>query len=244
MSGAVSGRSIVALDAATASLVSATAAIAAGDEETMREALRKALAEAPAEWVEETILQSYLFAGLPRALNAMRLWRAISGRPAPEVGEEDDQDGWTARGEVVCAAVYGPFYDRLRVNISALHPALDRWMITEGYGKVLGRPALDIRRRELCVLAACAAAQQDRQLHSHLHGAMHVGATAAEVSEALELALDTVGPVLAADAPRRYRQLLGKVLAKHDESGGAPLEGGPGGQEQAAPATAQTAGGG
>ncbi|HEY0970522.1 MAG TPA: carboxymuconolactone decarboxylase family protein [Gemmatimonadales bacterium] len=233
---------MIALDDATASLVAATSAIAACDEETMRKTLRAALDAAPAEWVEEVILQSYLFAGLPRALNAMRLWRAVSGRPAPESDVEagSGPGEWTARGEETCARVYGPFYDRLRVNIAALHPAFDDWMIVEGYGKVLGRPALDLRRRELCVLAACAAAQQDRQLHSHLHGALHVGATPGEVEHALELALETAGPVLAADAPRRYRQLLGKVLSKHIDADAAGE--GATARETATPETARTAG--
>ncbi|HEX5581501.1 MAG TPA: carboxymuconolactone decarboxylase family protein [Gemmatimonadaceae bacterium] len=226
----------MALDDATAALVAATAAITGCDEETMRRTLRDAHLAAPAEWAEEAILQAYLFAGLPRALNAMRLWRAVSGRPAPRVDVEAESDvaEWTARGERTCAEVYGPFYERLRVNIAELHPAFDRWMITEGYGKVLGRPALDLRRRELCILAACAAAQQDRQLHSHLHGALHVGATAEEVEHALELALETAAPVLAADAPRRYRQLWGKVLGKHVA---AERDGG---SEGATPATART----
>ena len=62
-----------------------------------------------------------------------------------------------ARGEATCAAVYGAMYETLRENIRALHPALDEWMITEGYGKVLSRPGLDLPRRELCIVAACAA---------------------------------------------------------------------------------------
>ena len=66
-------------------------------------------------------------------------------------------------------------YERLRENIRDLHPLLDDWMIVEGYGKVLSRPGLDLARRELCIVAACAAAAQDRQLHSHLHGALNVG---------------------------------------------------------------------
>ena len=227
----VSGRSAhaanIALDEATASLVAATAAIAACDEESMRRALREAHDAAPAAWVEEAILQSYLFAGLPRALNAMRLWRSISGREAPDVDAESDGgiDEWTARGERTCAAVYGPFYERLRVNIAALHPAFDRWMIVEGYGKVLGRQALDLRRRELCILAACAAAQQERQLHSHLHGALHVGATADEVEHALEVALATAAGVLVEDAPRRYRQLWRKVRGKHEVEHAGAAEG-------------------
>ena len=37
----------------------------------------------PVPWVEEVILQSYLFAGFPRALNAAREWRRVSGVAAP-----------------------------------------------------------------------------------------------------------------------------------------------------------------
>ena len=76
-------------------------------------------------------------------------------------------------------------YDRLRVNIRDLHPALDAWMIVEGYGKVLSRPGLDLKRRELCIVAVCAVLEQARQLHSHLHGALNAGATRAEVDETL-----------------------------------------------------------
>lgn len=205
------------LEPATAALVAASAAIAAGDEPLMRQVLRAAHGVAPADWVEEVVLQSYLFAGFPRALNAMRLWRSISGTVGAAVDDDPatDEAAWTARGEDTCAAVYGRFYSPLRTNIAALHPALDAWMVTEGYGKVLGRPALDLRRRELCVVAACAAAQQDRQLHSHLHGALHVGADPAEVAAALEIALSTMVSQLSPDAPRRYRQLWRKVLGQH-----------------------------
>jgi 4-carboxymuconolactone decarboxylase len=138
-------------------------------------------------WMAEAVLQSYLFAGFPRALNAMREWRRVAG-PA-EVSSDTatgDVAGWRAQGEVTCAAVYGSMYDRLRENIRALHPSLDEWMIVEGYGKVLSRPGLDLGRRELCIIAACAASGQDRQLHSHLHGALNVGVTGEVVRLALE----------------------------------------------------------
>src|SRR5258707_15879112 len=71
------------------------------------------------------------------------------------------------RGEETCKTVYGEFYEKLRGNIRALSPSLDERMIVEGYGKVLSRAGLDLGRRELCIIAACAAAEQDRQLHSH-----------------------------------------------------------------------------
>ncbi len=200
------------LDDETRTLVRTAALLAGGDEPAVRNALVQANERVRPEWVEEVILQTYLFAGFPRALNGAREWRRISGQAAPSSDTDSsyDESAWRARGEVTCATVYGPFYDRLRVNIRELHPALDAWMIVEGYGKVLGRPELDLARRELCVVAACAVAKQDRQLHSHLHGALHAGASAVAVSEALACIAD----VLSDDDRRRYAGLWMRVQGK------------------------------
>ena len=205
---------VPALDPATRRLIRLSAVICAASEAAIREAMADATDGIDPVWVEELILQSYLFAGFPRALNAMREWRRISGRRAPPADEDARAESqaalWRERGERTCAVVYGPFYDALRHNIRDLHPALDAWMIVDGYGKVLARAGLDLRRRELCVVGACAAARQDRQLHSHLHGALHAGATPAEVADALHVVEDLAGP----DDARRYRQLLARVVGK------------------------------
>ena len=150
--------------------------------------------------------------GFPRALNAAREWRRISGRSAPAAADDRERAvlDFSGRGEATCATVYGEFYDRLRVNIRGLHPALDRWMITEGYDKVLGRPLLDLARRELCIVAACAIARQDRQLHSHLHGALNAGAAAGVVTAALQV----VAPLIGDDDLRRYLGLWARVQGK------------------------------
>jgi 4-carboxymuconolactone decarboxylase len=206
-----------ALDAGTAMLVRAAAIVAVGDDAAVRAVLVRAAKLADPVWVEEMILQTYLFAGFPRALNAMREWRRASGRPAPA----DDHDAtvgaapsWTARGEATCATVYGPFYAKLRPNIAALHPALDAWMIVEGYGKVLGRPALPLAIRELCVVAVCAASRQERQLHSHLHGALHAGAPVAQVSAALDAVADLLGPDDRAHAQRLWAHVQATAAAR------------------------------
>lgn len=200
------------LDAETAALVYLAAVLAGGSEAQMRAALTDAVGTVRTVWVEEVILQTYLFAGFPRALNSAREWRRISGSKAPAqdaFGVDDPQER-QEKGEATCATVYGRFYDRLRVNIHDLHPALDRWMVEEGYGKVLSRAPLDLARRELCVVAACAIAKQDRQLHSHLHGALHAGASETTVTAAL----DVVAPLLDADDVRRYQGLWARVLGK------------------------------
>lgn len=200
------------LDAETAALVHLAAVLAGGSEQQMRQALTAVVDVVRTVWVEEVILQTYLFAGFPRALNSAREWRRISGVPAPERDDYaiDDPALRQSQGEETCSTVYGRFYDRLRVNIHDLHPALDRWMVEEGYGKVLSRAPLDLARRELCVMAACAIAKQDRQLHSHLHGALHAGASETTVSSALNV----IAPLLDADDVARYQGLWARVLGK------------------------------
>lgn len=188
-----------------------SAVIAVGSEIEIREAMVGAAKEkVPAGWVEELLLQSYLFCGFPRGLNATREWRRASGVAAPHDDEgthHELADRWRARGEATCEVVYGDMYEALRRNIRALHPALDSWMIVEGYGKVLSRPGLDLVRRELCIVAVCAAAGQMRQLHSHLHGAVNAGATPVQVEGTLAAIADLVGEEMASSATSLWNKV-------------------------------------
>jgi 4-carboxymuconolactone decarboxylase len=198
-----------ALDDETRALVRLAVVISAGTDQDVTDAIAKARGAIPPEWVEELVLQTYLFAGFPRALNAMRAWRRVWLEPAsPE--SMGSVPIWRALGEATCETVYGDMYERLRHNIRRLHPALDDWMITEGYGKVLSRPDLDLARRELCIVAACAASLQDRQLHSHLHGALNAGVEPGVVDAAIEGMADLLGDARA----RSVRLLWARVRGK------------------------------
>ena len=205
--------SVSDLDLPTRNLVRIAAAIAASGEATMRTVMEQAADSVDPVQVDEVILQSYLFAGFPRALNAARIWRAVSGQPAPHADPSSgiaNAPDWVSSGEATCNTVYGDSYELLRENVRALHPALDAWMIADGYGKVLSRPQLDLKSRELCIVAACAASTQQRQLHSHLHGALNSGATPAEVAGVFDSLHDLVDSA----EIDRYRGLLFHVLSK------------------------------
>ena len=200
------------IDEETRLLVRFAAVVTGGSEAATRVVIEELIGKVRPDLVDEVILQSYLFAGFPRTLNAARMWRAISGHTAPTSDDSASSAhvaDWESRGEQTCAIVYGDSYEMLRRNVRELHPALDAWMITDGYGKVLSRPALDLKRRELCIVAACAAAGQQRQLHSHLHGALNSGALADEVRGALDALADIVPPAELS----RYRALLDRVVA-------------------------------
>jgi 4-carboxymuconolactone decarboxylase len=179
------GATLSRLDDATRSLVRLAAVLAAGSEDEVRAELPRAAHATSHEWIEELLLQTYLFAGFPRALNGMREWRRVRPSPASQEHGLSDHLQLKELGERTCAQVYGSMYDRLRRNIRDLHPQLDEWMVVEGYGKVLSRPGLDLPRRELCIVAMCAATSQDRQLQSHLHGARNVGVAEQVISETL-----------------------------------------------------------
>ena len=201
---------LLELDEPTRMLVRVAAIVATGTESEIRAALSDASRVVPHLWIEELLLQTYLFAGFPRALNAFREWRRFVPAPHETVAPTPDVTSWLERGIATCRAVYGAMYDKLRGNIDALHPALDSWMIVEGYGKVLSRPGLDLPRRELCIVAACVASGQDRQLHSHLHGALNVGASPGAVRDALD-ALTSVVPRARIDSARLlFARVAGK----------------------------------
>lgn len=175
------------------SLIRLSLALAVRDEGRLRGALAECVLLEMQTQVEEVILQSYLFLGYPAALNAFALWREISGVEANE-GVPDDWAAWRERGEDVCKTVYGGQYDGLRRNVRALHPDMERWMVVEGYGKVLGRPGLDLATRELCIVALLVVLRTPRQLYSHLRGALSAGASPERVEEVLTLACSHLHP--------------------------------------------------
>ena len=205
-STATSGATLTHLDNATRALIRLAATLAGSADDPIRTALQEAHRSVPHAWVEELLLQTYLFAGFPRALNGMREWRRLVPSPPARDGAPEPRDV-IRDGEITCARVYGDMYERLRANIRALHPLLDDWMIAEGYGKVLSRPALDLERRELCIIAACAATGQDRQLQSHLHGARHAGVSDSVVTDALTALQDIVPESQHSRATRLWQRI-------------------------------------
>jgi 4-carboxymuconolactone decarboxylase len=195
------------LDLQTRDLVRFAAAIAQGYEPELRERVGQLRSsQVPAAWVEELLLQSVLMVGYPRALIAFNVWRKSGGAPVPDRDPDEDYGHageWTHRGEELCEVVYAENYPKLRESIRALHPAIDSWMITEGYGRTLARPGLDLKRRELCTVAQTAVLEAPRQLHSHLRGALNAGATLGEIEGALSI----VNSLLSFDQWKKVKQL-------------------------------------
>lgn len=222
------------------------AAVAAGGEPAVEAVARGLAGRLSRRSLEETVLQTYLFAGFPAAINGFialeRVWPPAGRTELPGVdtggswqtdprgarpdgadpepgddGQEAERGTWRARGERLCARVYGPDYERLRRRMRELSPALDEWAVVEGYGKTLTRPGLDEATRELCAVAALAAVGAARQLRAHIRGARRLGLDDALIAETAREAIRRHAP------PARRAEL--EALLEGEGSFGTDLEG-------------------
>jgi 4-carboxymuconolactone decarboxylase len=181
--------SVQALTAGQAAVVDVSAAIASGEAASVeRESARAIDAGLSPASLYEIILQSYLFVGFPRAIEAFFAARPILERTAaiPPAAAPADLSAWERAGEGLCRKVYGRNYEKLMETMRALSPDLAASMIREGYGKTLSRPALGVVEREYGVIAILTVTRMWRQLRSHAIGAVSVGGTRAGVRESIE----------------------------------------------------------
>ncbi|MFH1688189.1 MAG: carboxymuconolactone decarboxylase family protein [bacterium] len=184
----------------TRTLALFSAAVAVADEECLRAVLQYGQRhEMGRDSFYEIVLQSYLFLGFPRMLVAAEVLGAVFGNhPEPTMltaYSAAEGDDWFERGVALCRQIYRHNYEPLKERVEALAPDVFRWMINEGYGKVLARPGLGPIDRELAIVACLIVDGRVRQLHSHLKGALNVGC-APELLRQVIADLDPIAPDL------------------------------------------------
>ena len=125
-----------------------------------------------------------LYAGYPAALETLRCLNQVwPGRASRS--REGGRARWRSRGAALCRRVYGTVYGRLLRTVHDLHPDLAVWMQESGYGRVLSRPGLSARDRELITVVVLAETGWERQLTSHVMGALRLGARPAQILQAV-----------------------------------------------------------
>lgn len=179
-------------------LVGVAVAIWRGQWQTMREWLLAAqrLGQPRAD-LEETLLQAVLFCGFPRVVTAFEhlgeLWPAAN----PPAGGALPPDEQAAAGRRLFATIYGRNTGPVDELLRACHADFHAFVLDVAYGRILARPHLDARQREILAVAMLAAQDQPRQFAGHARGARHCGATATELREAVVTAFAD-GPEVAA----------------------------------------------
>ena len=157
----------------------------------------------PPAKLHEIVLQSYLFCGFPRMLDALfdlsvtveaETYIAADSLDCSHLAySEEESEEYERRGRDLIRLIYGDRYRKLEEAITRMSPEVFRLMIMEGYGKTLSRPGLDTETRELAVIAALTVDRRPRQLRAHLRGAKNVGVDPGALNELLQ-ALETFTP--------------------------------------------------
>ncbi|MEZ6021293.1 MAG: carboxymuconolactone decarboxylase family protein, partial [Planctomycetota bacterium] len=133
------------------------------------------------EW-REAILQSHLFLGFPRIVEAFEQLAADGGlQPGGPLHGERDSETTRGEGDALFDCIYGDLSDKVRRRLRQHHGHFADWIAEHAYGRVLSRPGLDGARRELLALVCLALGHLDRQFASHCRGALRLGATRAQV---------------------------------------------------------------
>lgn len=144
----------------------------------------------------DVILQTLVFAGVPKILNALQTVselgvdnRQILEPTFPE-GEEFKEPvsygEFVERGEAEMHLAFCHKYPRLRERMAELHPALDRWMVDTVWGRLRSRTGLAAKERQLCALAALAGNIVWPQFKSSIIVALNSGCTLEEVRSVLD----------------------------------------------------------
>jgi 4-carboxymuconolactone decarboxylase len=180
------------------------------------------------EHMREAILQTHLFAGYPRALNALAGFKAAcekAGNPlAGEIKlrdkplEDDNPAEFRKRGLELFKAMYGDKADKVDNYACGASPDLGDWAIAEGYGRVLARPVLEPRVRSLCIVGALIPLDVSPQLKGHLQCALNTGSSA----EQLWKLLDVVSRLFTEGAETRgakktFEDVLGRQIMSEEE---------------------------
>lgn len=156
----------------------------------------RANAEPDLRW-REAVLQTHLFAGFPRLVEAFNVLTRAGGlgTPGPEEAAPERTDAEDIEaGYRFFAQIYDKRAPEVRAMLESAHPELSRWVIGHAYGRVLSRPGLEPGFRETLAVVCLAALHQDRQLAGHVRGAQHLGV----LPEQLHAALDAVGDLMPA----------------------------------------------
>lgn len=151
--------------------------------------------------LEETLLQAVLFCGFPRVVTAFEHFAATWPAADPPAGGALPAAAQAAAGRALFATVYGANAPAVEAMLRSFHADFHAFVLEAAYGRVLARPHLPAKERELLAVALLAVQDQPKQFAGHARGAAHCGASRTELDEALVTAFGGE----AASAPWRQR---------------------------------------
>ena len=90
------------------------------------------------------------------------------------------------RGLAKLQEIDGQAGEKVVASLAGIAPDFARYLIEFPFGDIYSRPGLDLRSREIAVVAALTAlGNATPQLKVHIHGALNVGVSREEVVETI-----------------------------------------------------------
>lgn len=98
--------------------------------------------------------------------------------------QQDHDDSRYARGLVKLREIDGHAGERVVASLADIAPDFAKYLIEFPFGDIYSRPQLDLKAREIGVVAALTAlGNAPPQLKVHIHGALNVGWKREEIVE-------------------------------------------------------------
>ncbi|MFC2102970.1 carboxymuconolactone decarboxylase family protein [Bacteroidota bacterium] len=129
----------------------------------------------------ESLLQNYLFTGYPTAMISLKILNEYIANDKNQLIESWNLNTYRERGTKNCKKVYGRKFNKLINNVKSFSPELSDWLLLEGYGKVMGRKGLSLRKRELNNVSVLTSLKFEDQLYSHINGALRTGSSPEQI---------------------------------------------------------------
>jgi 4-carboxymuconolactone decarboxylase len=135
--------------------------------------------------VEEVLLQGVLFCGFPRIVNAFRVLNDEWPSTAAPAGGALPPEERERAGLDLFDAIYAGNANGVKAMLRGCHSELHDFVLDTAYGRILSRPGLSPRMRELIAVGVLALTDQVPQMIAHGRGARKFGATVDELREAI-----------------------------------------------------------
>ncbi|HRB00115.1 MAG TPA: carboxymuconolactone decarboxylase family protein [Ignavibacteria bacterium] len=144
------------------------------------------------EKIYETILQAHLFCGFPAAIESLKIFNEHFSDYKPKISKYNTSL-FSIIGIRNCKLIYNNNFKKLISNITELSPDLKEWMLTDGYGKVMGRKGLNLSEREFINVSVLCTRYYENQLHSHIKGCINLGCDPLDIKNILSELTQTAG---------------------------------------------------
>lgn len=165
------------------------------------------------EELVEIVIAAGVVIGFPATIDSVPIVRqvfkdlGVAFTPPPATG--DDGTGRYARGLEILEATFGVDAPSYVARLEAIDPDMARWTVEVAFGEVLARPRLDLKMRQIALIAMLATVgNRVEAFQLHLRAALLAGVTRAQIVEVLIQLAMYAGFPTALNAVSAARELL------------------------------------